>query len=130
MAISDVALKVDALPPALAANVEAYVGCISGAIPITQYAFALPLCALTQVCPRYQSGLTAAGFVDVEIVDSKSDLNVWKQGANGSEPFVLSLSISFGADGESQNCCPAVAIDTDEDLNALCASVKISARRP
>jgi hypothetical protein len=60
---------------------------------------------------------TRKGFVDVETVDSKSDLNVWKAG--------------YESNGAAMTCCASVApIDTDLDLNAYVGSFKISARKP
>ena len=58
LAVSDIALKAE-LPEAIARSVAAYVGCIGGAIRIDDY----------------RSGLLAAGFEHVEIVDSSADLN-------------------------------------------------------
>jgi SAM-dependent methyltransferase len=60
LAVSDIALK-RPLPPELAQDVAAYVGCIAGAILIDEY----------------RAGLHAAGFGAVEIVDSGADLNVY-----------------------------------------------------
>lgn len=60
LAVSDIALK-KPLPADLGEDILAYVGCIAGAIPIDQY----------------RSGLMAAGFSDVEIVDTGVDLNAY-----------------------------------------------------
>lgn len=60
LAVSDIALK-QPLPPALSDDIMAYVGCIAGAIPIEDY----------------KQGLVAAGFSNVEVVDSGVDLNVY-----------------------------------------------------
>lgn len=60
VAISDIALK-QPLPPEIAADVTAYVGCIAGAISIDEY----------------RDGLVAAGFEHVEILDSGADLNAY-----------------------------------------------------
>lgn len=84
--------------------VDALVGCVAGAVPIAVY----------------RELLVNAGFVDVVVIDSKSDLNVWKSppDADQSAP-------------SATQCCAgtAVCIETTEDLNALCASVKITARK-
>src|SRR4051794_11501703 len=53
LAVSDIALK-QPLPPAIAADVMAYVGCIAGAVLIDDYT----------------AGLRAAGFEHVRVVDS------------------------------------------------------------
>lgn len=60
LAISDLALK-EELPPVLSADISAYVGCIAGAMPIRDY----------------EISLTAAGFAEVQIVDSGVDLNAY-----------------------------------------------------
>jgi SAM-dependent methyltransferase len=60
VAVSDIALK-QALPPDLAEDIAAYVGCIAGAILIDDY----------------RRGLIAAGFRHVEVVDTGADLNAY-----------------------------------------------------
>lgn len=60
VAISDIALK-KSLPPEVGNDLLAYVGCIAGAISIDDY----------------RAGLIAAGFSQVEIIDSGSDLNAY-----------------------------------------------------
>src|ERR1700759_511801 len=67
LAVSDIALKHE-LPEAIAKSIAAYVGCIAGAIRIDDY----------------RSGLLAAGFEHVEIVDSGSDLNAYAKVENQS----------------------------------------------
>lgn len=62
LAVSDIILK-KALPAEIGENLLAYVGCIAGAISISDY----------------QNGLKAAGFGTVEIVDTKSDLNAYSK---------------------------------------------------
>src|SRR3712207_4243636 len=62
LAVSDIALK-RALPPELGNDLLAYVGCIAGAITLEEY----------------RQGLLDAGFSEVEIVDSRSDLNAYAQ---------------------------------------------------
>ena len=58
--MSDIALK-RPLPPEIGENILAYVGCIAGTIPVEEY----------------RTGLGAAGFAQVEIIDTKADLNVY-----------------------------------------------------
>jgi SAM-dependent methyltransferase len=65
LAISDIALK-KALPDEIAADVMAYVGCIAGAILIADY----------------ERGLRGAGFADVQIIDTRKDLNAYAQVEN------------------------------------------------
>jgi SAM-dependent methyltransferase len=60
VAISDLVLK-KPLPPELASDLTAYVGCIAGAIGVNEY----------------RHGLQDAGFGQVEIVDTGSDLNAY-----------------------------------------------------
>ena len=60
LAVSDIVLK-KPLPPELAADLMAYVGCIAGAIGIDDY----------------RSGLQNAGFSQMNIVDTGSDLNAY-----------------------------------------------------
>src|SRR5213079_2282265 len=65
LAISDIALK-QPLPPELANDLMAYVGCIAGAIPIEDY----------------RRGLVAAGFDAAQIIDSGADLNAYSKVEN------------------------------------------------
>ncbi len=62
VAVSDIALK-KTLPADIANDIAAYSGCIAGAVSFSDY----------------ESGLRQAGFVDVVIVDAKSDLNAYSQ---------------------------------------------------
>jgi arsenite methyltransferase len=115
LAVSDIALKGE-LPEAIARSMAAYVGCIGGAIKIDDY----------------RSGLMAAGFEHVEIVESGADLNAYAQveGQSGC--------CSPAMDGGG--CCtPATEATLHEDLsellskydvNAAAASVKVYAIKP
>ena len=67
LAVSDIALK-QPLPPEIGASLMAYIGCIAGAISLDEY----------------RSGLAAAGFEAVEIVESGSDLNAYAKVENQS----------------------------------------------
>jgi ubiquinone/menaquinone biosynthesis C-methylase UbiE len=67
LAASDIALK-RPLPQEIADNIMAYVGCIAGAIPLQEY----------------RSQLLEAGFAQVEIVDTLSDLNAYAKVENQS----------------------------------------------
>jgi SAM-dependent methyltransferase len=60
LAVSDIALK-KPLPLIIGNDLMAYVGCIAGAIRIEDY----------------QSGLMAAGFSAVQVIDSETDLNAY-----------------------------------------------------
>jgi arsenite methyltransferase len=67
LAISDIALK-QPLPPELARDIGALVGCIAGALLV----------------PDYERGLTEAGFAAVQIIDTVKDLNAYAQLENQS----------------------------------------------
>jgi arsenite methyltransferase len=67
LAVSDIALK-KPLPAELGEDLMAYVGCIAGAIPIEQY----------------RDGLMRAGFAQVDIIDTGSDLNAYAKLENQS----------------------------------------------
>jgi arsenite methyltransferase len=60
LAVSDIALK-QPLPPEVAGDLMAYIGCIAGAISFEEY----------------RRGLTEAGFAHAEIIDSGADLNAY-----------------------------------------------------
>jgi SAM-dependent methyltransferase len=64
-ALSDIALK-RSLPDELARDAMAYVGCISGALPVEEY----------------ERALRAAGFGAVQVVDTRKDLNVYAEVVN------------------------------------------------
>ncbi len=139
LAVSDIALK-KALPPEVGDDLMAYVGCIAGAIPLADY----------------QSGLAAAGFHAVEVIDSGSDLNAYAnvEGQSGccSPSMTEDACCEQPADGSA--CCdkPAAATlplvsccstgtPTDlhgrladllarYDVNDYAASVKVYAVKP
>jgi SAM-dependent methyltransferase len=67
LAVSDIALK-KPLPAELKASIEAYVGCIAGA----------------ELIEDYRAQLLAAGFSQVEVIDSGSDLNSYAKVENQS----------------------------------------------
>lgn len=58
LAVSDIVLK-QPLPAEIATDINAYIGCIAGAILIDQY----------------REGLLTAGFAGVQVIDSQADLN-------------------------------------------------------
>jgi len=110
LAVSDIALK-RPLPPEIGKNLLAYVACIAGTILIEEY----------------RSGLQAAGFENVEIIDTHADLNV------------------YGKNVDQQSaCCPpgccspesqAMQVELFDlmklyDINQFAASVKIYAVKP
>jgi SAM-dependent methyltransferase len=60
LAVSDIALK-RPLPPEVADDLMAYIGCIAGAVSFEEY----------------RRGLTEAGFAHVEVIDTGADLNAY-----------------------------------------------------
>jgi arsenite methyltransferase len=138
LAVSDIALKQE-LPEAIAKSVAAYVGCIAGAIRIDDY----------------RSGLLAAGFEHVEIVDSGADLNAYAKVENQSgccspamdatDPTKLDTTDTSATNPlqivESSCCSPRPAATSTlheelksllatYDVNAAAASVKVYAIKP
>src|SRR5262249_32796004 len=85
VAVSDIALK-KPLPPEIGNDLLAYVGCIAGAISIEDYA----------------SGLKAAGFSAVEVVDTKKDLNAYTKVEN-----------------QAGCCAPPAAVPSSAGLNVV-----------
>ncbi len=139
LAISDIALR-QSLPKELADNVAAWVGCIAGAISLQDY----------------RDGLRAAGFAQVQVIDSGADLNAYKYVAGqsgccspamGDQPPASNFSEDRPADGaksrvslavQSTGCCgPAQSgvhgdlarLAEQYDLNLYAASVKIFAMK-
>ena len=111
LAVSDIALK-RPLPPEIGQNLLAYVACIAGTIPIEEY----------------RSGLLAAGFAHVEIIDTDADLNVYSKSVD-----------------QQSACCPPGACCSDDgqdvqaqlfdlmklyNINDCAASVKVYAVKP
>jgi len=118
LAVSDIALKGE-LPETIAKSMAAYVGCIGGAIRMDDY----------------RSGLLAAGFEHVEIVDSGADLNAYAKVENQS-------GCCSPAMDEDSCCTPARDVQSStlheelsdllskHDVNAAAASVKVYAIKP
>jgi len=122
LAVSDIALKQD-LPQAVAESVAAYVGCIAGALRIEEY----------------HDGLLAAGFQQVEIVDSGKDLNAYAKVENQSGCCSPAMDDAAPFKLMPEPCCgpaptPKTSLHTDlksllqqYDINAAAASVKVYA---
>lgn len=127
LAVSDIALKLE-LPPALAQNLSAYVGCIAGAIPID----------------NYRRGLLEAGFAHVEIVDSEADLNVYakiddravccaSEASTSQEATVDILLVQSGSCCGESHCDPPLSLSellAEHNVNESAASVKVYAVKP
>jgi arsenite methyltransferase len=115
LAVSDIALK-KPLPPEIGNDLMAYVGCLAGAILISDY----------------RNWLAAAGFDAVEIVDSKTDLNAYAkvEGQSGC------CSPSMGTGLPVVSCCSSEIHSGLGDLlarynvNDYAASVKVYAVKP
>jgi arsenite methyltransferase len=133
LAASDIALK-KTLPPAVAQNIMAYVGCIAGAILIKDY----------------QRSLAEAGFDQVQIVDSGAGLSAYEKVENQasccsspapapqasccSAPAPASASLPVAS-----SCCSGKPQDvhtglreliSQYDVNEYAASVKVYALKP
>jgi SAM-dependent methyltransferase len=100
LAVSDIALK-QTLPSEISQDLYAYVGCIAGAILIEDY----------------KRQLIEAGFSNVQVVDSGSDLNAYAKIENQSgccEPAPTQI--------ESQACCsPSQSQTTAPAASTCCA---------
>lgn len=121
LAVSDIALK-QPLPVELGQDLMAYVGCISGAIPIEEY--------------RRQ--LYEAGFDAVEVIDTGTDLNAYGMVENQGgccSPAVSGLPVV------ETSCCSAPAIEetlharlldllSRFNINEYAASVRVFAVKP
>jgi len=125
LAVSDIALK-QPLPPELAQDVMAYVGCIAGAIPID----------------TYRTQLLAAGFASVQVQDTGADLNAYAKvenqaGCCAPTPTPASSTLSLA---DSACCTSAPADDTLHqhlldlltryNVNDYAASVRVYALKP
>lgn len=105
VALSDIALKKE-LPSEVKQSVEAYVGCISGAILIHEY------CRL----------LEQAGFGSVVVTDTGSDLNTYVLASDGG----CCGDESCGSDEKSLHDGLATVMQSF-DANAYAASVRVHA---
>ncbi len=119
VAVSDLALK-QPLPEALAQDIMAYVGCISGALPIES------------IEPK----LTAAGLAHVQVQDMKSDLNAYAQVENQSGCCSPAMDKTAAS---ASSCCggsePTMHGSLTEvlkkyDVNDYVASVRVYAVKP
>lgn len=122
LAVSDIALK-KPLPSEIAADLTAYVGCIAGAISIE----------------TYRQGLTEAGFAEVAVVDSGSDLNAYAKVESNSG--CCTPTSASGLPVVEASCCPPQAGESDlhdrladllrrYDVNEYAASVRVYAVKP
>jgi len=121
VAVSDIALK-KPLPPEMAKDIMAYVGCIAGAVLIEDY----------------RTVLADAGFDEVVVSDSGSDLNAYAKVENQSgccSPAMSKPATSLTiADAGGGCCAPGSSVHaglsdllTRYDVNEYAASVKVFA---
>ena len=123
LAVSDIALK-KPLPPEIGCDLMAYVGCIAGAILIEQY----------------RNQLMVAGFAQVDIVGTGSDLNAYAKVENQSG--CCSSTPGSAMPVVSASCCSSPS-SNDADLhrrmadllrrynvNDFAASVRVYALKP
>ena len=124
VAVSDIALKQE-LPPELANDLMAYVGCIAGAVLIDEY----------------RQGLATAGFEHVIVIDSGSDLNAYGkvEGQSACCSPAPAAKKSSGLAILESGCCGAGGPDIHQGLadllkrynvNDYAASVKVYAVKP
>ena len=127
LAVSDIALKTE-LPAAIASSLAAYVGCIGGAILIE----------------TYRAELLKAGFANVAIVDSGSDLNAYAKVENQSGCCSPAMDTNASTSTPGACCTPSSTATPDAstlhadlatllatyDVNAAAASVKVYAIKP
>lgn len=123
LAVSDIALK-KPLPPEIGGDLMAYVGCIAGAILIDEY--------------RRQ--LLEAGFAEVDILDTRSDLNAYAR--LDDQPNCCSSSSGAALPVVStSSCCSSTPDSADAyrqfadllrryNVNEFAASVRVFALKP
>lgn len=123
LAVSDIALK-KSLPPEIGNDLMAYVGCIAGAIPTEQY----------------RSQLIEAGFSQVEIIDTGSDLNAYAKVESQSGCCSPAMGTALPVVSAS-SCCTSPSTDADlhkrladllrrHNVNDYAASVRVFALKP
>uniref|UniRef100_A0A8H7NCG9 Arsenite methyltransferase n=1 Tax=Bionectria ochroleuca TaxID=29856 RepID=A0A8H7NCG9_BIOOC len=114
LAISDILAR-KAMPEKLRSDMAMYVGCVSGA----------------SVVSEYEKFLKDAGFEEILIADTKSDLNVYHQtNEDGSKKVDGCIQANSGM-GEQEKCCQPSKSDyvnlTESDLNKWAGSFKVYA---
>jgi SAM-dependent methyltransferase len=122
VAVSDIALK-KPLPPELAHDLPAYVGCVAGALLIDDY----------------RRGLLDAGFETVEIIDSGKDLNAYAQVENQAACCSPAMAEAGDLNVIDGRCSPADSSEVHQglsgllkryDVNEFAASVYVYALKP
>lgn len=119
VALSDIALKQE-LPTAVKQSVEAYVGCIAGAVLID----------------KYRSLLAEAGFASIVVTDTGADLNAYAMASGesgsccGGNPCGSSDLVSLGKSVTQKPLTLHDSLATvikSFDANAFAASVRVHA---
>jgi arsenite methyltransferase len=116
LAASDIALK-QPLPLEVGNDLMAYVGCIAGAISIDDY----------------RTGLIAAGFSHVQIIDSGADLNAYAKVENQSgccSPAMTDDRLPLVSCGSSELHGRLADLLARYNVNDYAASVKVFAVKP
>ena len=124
LAVSDIALK-KPLPPEVGNDLTAYVGCIAGAILIDEY----------------RRGLSDAGFAQVDVIDTGSDLNAYAKVENQSGCCSPAMASALPLAPTGGCCAPAPSGGADlhlrladllrrYDVNDFAASVRVFAVKP
>ncbi len=112
LAFSDIALK-QALPEEVAGDLMAYVGCIAGAIFIDDY----------------RSMLADAGFSQIDIIDSGSDLNAYASVEGQSaccSPAMSGDSSPFPFAIVGVECCPTPSPTVHQGLSELLSRYNVN----
>lgn len=114
MVVSDIALK-QPLPAEVARDVQAYVGCIAGAVQIAEY----------------ERLLRRADFESIVVQDTGADLNAYAQ-AGASSGCASSGCCSTGEPSSSSSALHEglTQILKQFDANAYAASVRVHALKP
>ena len=108
LAASDIALK-RPLPPEVAGDLLAYVGCVAGAISFE----------------AYRQGLASAGFSEVEIADTNADLNAYAEIEGGTSCCAVPVHEQTpNLEVVSTGCCSSAAHEVAEPAagSAACCS--------
>ncbi len=127
LAVSDIALK-KPLPPEITDDVTAYVGCIAGAILITDY----------------EAGLRETGFAHVQVIDSWADLNAYAKVEGSSGCCSSKTSLPIADQPAKSSCCGSKSAGGGQpglhegvaellsryNINDYAASVKVYAVKP
>lgn len=108
VAISDIALK-RSLPSEISNDLLAYVGCIAGAISFDDY----------------RAGLIAAGFSEVEIIDSGCDLNAYaniEKESNCCTPSAQPTT-TRALPVTASSCCSSSELHVESDIHTTLAEL-------